>query len=352
MNVILIALLFFMQLFIFLCYGSLFSSVLHLNIRSLTLTILCGFIFYFCLFGIIALPMILTSQKLSTLTYTIIIVTMLLCIASILLCHQHYFSWIKNLPLILKQHSFMLIPLLIAIFLLQLAVFTHIDTSADASYYIGKVSTDVYTNTMGHYNPYTGYIRNSLDNRRVFACFPEYNAIISQFFHIHPLKQAKLIMPQMLALFTSLLYYQLGLAFFKNHKKADGFVFFMFLLDLYSYTVYTNSTFLITRTYEGKSILANIIIPYMFLCFLFLWKEENLQFTKYFLFAVSLSSCFFSSSSMLIVPAGLSAGLLPWIFKKKSWKFLGFYFLCIIPNLIVCILYVLASKGFLVYPIN
>ena len=47
----------------------------------------------------------------------------------------------------------MIVPLFIFIFIFELFVFNHIDVSADASYYVGKVSTDVYTNTMGHYDP-------------------------------------------------------------------------------------------------------------------------------------------------------------------------------------------------------
>lgn len=352
MNIIIISLLFFLQLFIFFAFGVFFTSFFRINVSSITLTLFSGFIFYFCIFGIIAIPMILISQPLSTLTYSIMIITGIFSLCSLFLYRRRWGALLQNIPDSFHHHSYMLFPLLTAVFLLQLAVFTHIDWSADGSYYIGKITTDVYTNTMGHYNPYTGSQLYLLDNRRVFACFPEYNAVISQFFQIHPLKQAKLIMPQILALFTSILYYQIGLQLFHgNRKKADCLVCIAFLLDLYSYTIYTNSTFLLTRTYEGKSILANIIIPAMFYCFFILWEKPESTFIKKLLFAISLSSCFFSSSSMLIVPVGLTAGLFPWILKRKCWKNIWLYMLCIMPNMIICILYLLSTKGLLVYPI-
>ena len=160
-------------------------------------------------------------------------------------------------------------------------------------------------------------------------------------------------MPQILSLFTCILYYQIGLLLFKGKKKnTDLFFCLILLLDFYSYTIYTAATFLFTRTYEGKSILANIIIPGMVYCFLLLWFKKDISFSKKLLFIISLSSCFFSSSPMLIVPIGLSAGLLPWIIKEKRWKDILFYLLCIIPNFIICVLYLLNTKGILLYSIQ
>lgn len=353
MNILIIGLVLIVQVLVFFSFGLLAAKLFHINTSSITLTLLSGFMFYFCVFGFIAIPLILTSQKLSTLAYSIIALSVFSLFLTVFLFWKQWRALLAHIVTIFKKHGVMLIPLLIVVFILEMIVFTHIDSSADGSYYIGKVSTDVYTNTMGQYNSYTGTVLNELDGRRVFACFPEYNAVIAYLFHIHPLKQAKLIMPQLLALFTLFLYYQIGLQFFSgNHKKADCFVCLGFFLDLYSFTIYTNSTFLLTRTYEGKSILANIILPGIFLCFLMLWKQSNIKFAKIFLFALSLSSCFFSSSSMLIVPIGLTAGLFIWICKERKIANFIFYVICALPNIIVCILYFLSSNGLLTYSIH
>ena len=353
MNFLIIALLFCLQLVLFFSYGLLFFNFIHRVPTSITLTLLSGFLFYFMLFGILSIPLILTSQKLSTLTYSLLSISGIVFLVSLFLCREHWKDLLQSIPSSVRSHGIMIVPLFIFIFIFELFVFNHIDVSADASYYVGKVSTDVYTNTMGHYDPYTGNALSTLDGRRIFACFPDYNAVISQFFHIHPLKQAKVIMPQILSLFTCILYYQIGLLLFKGKKKnTDLFFCLILLLDFYSYTIYTAATFLFTRTYEGKSILANIIIPGMVYCFLLLWFKKDISFSKKLLFIISLSSCFFSSSSMLIVPIGLSAGLLPWIIKEKRWKDILFYLLCIMPNFIICVLYLLNTKGILLYSIQ
>lgn len=353
MNVIIIALLFFLQLFLFFATGSILFRLFGIKEESFTLILFSGFLAFFCLFGIIAIPMILTLCSLSVLTCTITVISVIILAAGILLLFKNRRTLSPMLKKSTKGHSYMFLPLLFMLFIQQLTVFNHIDWSADACYYIGKVSTDVYTNTMGQYDPYTGAALSALDSRRLFACFQEYNAAITQLFHIHPLKQAKLVMPQLLILLTSITYYHIGLELFqKNKKKADLFVCFVILLDLFSNTIYTNATFLMTRTYEGKSILANLIIPGLFYCFLLMWKKEKHRLCTLLILLLSYSSCIFTSSSMMIVPVGLTAGMIPQIIKERKWKELPFYFICILPNMLVCVIYLLTSKGLLKFVIG
>ncbi|MCI6044203.1 DUF6077 domain-containing protein [bacterium] len=352
MNIIVVCLLALYQLYTFFAFGSLIVKISKQEIPSISMTFFYGFLYYFIIFALFALPCIFTHQKLSTLTSIWIIVSTIITLSSTTLSFKAWMTLLKAIPEKLKLHRWMILLLIFALLMQMLFVFTHMDNTADASYYIGKVTTDVYTDTLGHYDPYTGKQLYSLDTRRVIACFPEYNAVISQFFHIHPLKQAKLIMPELIILMINIIYYQIGLLLFNNNrKKTCGMVFFIFILNLYSYTIYTSSTFLLTRTYEGKSILANLIIPGMIYCFLSFWKENNISFAKLLLLGISFSSCVFSSSSMLIVPVGLTAGLWPWIVKEKKYSQLLWYVLCVFPNLLVCVLYLLTSHGYLNYTI-
>lgn len=353
MNIIIIGVIFLLQLYVFFSFGTLFLSLFRLKIPSITLTYLFGFLYYFIFFGLFALPAIFTHQPLSTLTCVWMGFTGIVSVISTAITFKCILEHVKSFPKKIKSHGWMFPVLAVTVILQMIFVFTHIDGTADAAYYIGKVTTDVYTNTMGHFDPYTGAKLTVLDGRRAVACFPEYNAVVSQFFHLHPLKQAKLIMPELLILTTNIVLYQIGLLLFeKDRKKASGMVFFASLINLYSYTIYTSAAFLLTRTYEGKSILANIIIPGMLLGFLILWKKGHTPLCKLLFLGLSVSSCIFSSSSMLIVPVGLTAGFLPWIIKERKFSQLGWFLLYIIPNFTVCILYLLISKGYLIYTIN
>jgi len=160
-------------------------------------------------------------------------------------------------------------------------------------------------------------------------------------------------MPQILSLITGVLYYRIGLMLFSDDKKkADLFVGFVVLLDLFSNTIYTNATFFFTRTYEGKSILANILIPALILAFLMLWKCVDQKVAAVLLVLISYSSCVFTASSMLIIPVGLTAGFVLWILKRKNWRGIYLYMICVIPNLIVCMEYYLSIKGLISFPIG
>ncbi|MFR3184796.1 MAG: DUF6077 domain-containing protein [Ruminococcus sp.] len=353
MDIVVIVLFFLLQLYIFFSFGSFFLRLFKKKLPDFSIVLITGFLYYFIFFAVFAWICIFTFQKLSLLTYTwmgfSLIITALSTIFNFKLWMKRFFC----IPQILRSHNFFFVVLAASIIIQIMFVFTHIDTSADASYYIGKVTTDVYTNTLGQFDPYTGEKLLSLDSRRAISCLPEYNAVISQFFGIHPLFQAKLIFPELMILIANIIYYQIGLLLFDNNRrKADGMVFFTFLLNLYSYTQYTSSTFLLTRTYEGKSILANIIIPGLIFSFFLLWKKGHILLCKLLLLGFSLSSCIFSSSSMMIVPVALTAGIIPWIIKERKWKMIGWYILYLLPNLIVCILYLASSKGYLIYTIH
>ena len=77
-------------------------------------------------------------------------------------------------------------------------------------------------------------------------------------------------------LMINFLVYQIGKKLFdQNVKKADLFVIFVCLLQLFSYSLYTSGTFQLTRCYEGKALLANVAIPAAFLASLGLWLDKN-----------------------------------------------------------------------------
>ena len=82
-------------------------------------------------------------------------------------------------------------------------------------------------------------------------------------------------MPQIIILVTNILYYQVGMILTENNRKKSAlFVFWIFLINLYSNTIYTSANFLLLRTYEGKAVLANTIITGIILCCLQIYRQE------------------------------------------------------------------------------
>ena len=353
MNILIILVLFFLQLYFYFVFGIVAIKIFNLSNINVSIVVLLGFLVYYIVFGVCALPITILCLPLSYLTNLWTFVVCFMIIISVIKYRNEKINILRKSMRIIPQHSYAGVLAIIFVGIQMLIVFTHMDGSADASYYIGKVSTDVYTNTIGQFEPYTGYRLNYLDSRRVFACFPTNNSVMSQLFSIHPIKQAKLIMPELIIVITNILYYNIGMVLFKNNrKKADIFVIFVFIINFYSYSLYSSATFLFTRTYEGKSILANLVIPGIFYCFLMLWQEEKDNVMKALMLSFAYSSCIFSSSSMLIVPVQLTAGFIVYFMTKKNFSYIKLYIMCMIPNAFVSLLYFLSLKGYVYYPIR
>lgn len=352
MNILIIGLIFLFQIFCFFCLGSFFLHFFKQGENSLFLSLSCGFFINFALFELFALPCTLLRLSLTFLTAIWISFNCIAILLAVYFCRRDWTSAVSSIPKFFRESTWTLIVLFLSVMIQMLIVFTHMDNSADASYYVGKTATDVYTNSLGLVNPYNGAELSRFNVRYLFSCFPDYNAVISKFFNLHALKQAKVIMPQIIILVTNFIYYQVGMILTnKNRKKAALLVFWIFLINLYSNTIYTAANFLLLRTYEGKAILANTIITGIILCCLQIYKGERPLLHKWLLLFITLSSVTFSSSSMLIVPLAVSAGFLTVIFIKKQYSSIGWYILYTLPNLMTGFIYLLYTKGLLSFTI-
>lgn len=347
-----ILLIFLLQLFLFFAFGSLICRLVLKRIPSFTLAAVLGFLAAFSFFEMFALPATLLKLSLSMLTFLWMVFLLLVVAASVIFCFRQWISLIGKLPSVLLEHSFPLLLLAGSLLLQMLLVYTHIDSSADASYYVGKVSTDLYTNSLGLYNPYTGNALGRFSARYLFSCYPDYNAVMCQFFKLHPLIQAKIIMPEIIILMVNMLYYNIGLKLFSGYrKKASLLVFFVFLFNVFSNTLYTSGAFLFTRTYEGKAILANVILTAILYGYVVLYQKPEALYPKLLLLGAAISSVTFSSSSMLMVPIAFAAGFFVLVLVKKQWRSTGWYFLYLLPNLATAVVYFLCQKGILSFVI-
>ena len=352
LNIIINGLIFLFQILVFLCFGSLFVHFFKQTHNSIFFSLSCGFFINFALFELFALPCTLLRLPLTFLAVIWMAFSCIIVLLAIYFCRRDWKSAIMCSPKFFRESTWTLLILFASILIQMLIVFTHMDNSADASYYVGKAATDVYKNSLGLFNPYTGAELSRFNVRYLFSCFPDYNAVISKFFNLHALKQAKVIMPQIIILVTNILYYQVGMILTENNRKKSAlFVFWIFLINLYSNTIYTSANFLLLRTYEGKAVLANTIITGIILCCLQIYRGKSPLFYKFLLFFITLSSVTFSSSSMLIVPLAVSAGFLTVIFIKKQYRSLGWYILYTLPNLMTGFIYLLYTKGILSFSI-
>ncbi len=331
--------------------GTFLADLLKIK-AGLSLRLVLGYFLYFGLFEILTVPMILTWASLHTLCLVWGILLILITAGAVILeikRKKHHSSPSAGIRSFITDHSLWITAAAAAVILQCVLAVLYQDTTVDAAYYVGTTSTSVYTGTLGRYSPYTGAPLKNFQGRYVFSAYPMHNAVWCVLLGLHPLVQSKVVMILINVLFANLVIYHLGLSLFKGGKKqADLMVCLVCVMQLFSYTIYTPGTFLFTRGYEGKALLANLVFPAVVLMGVWYYREQR---PAYFavLTLLSLSGACFSGSSV-ILPAAVIAAILPTLVMRRRFSHLIFLGLSLVPSLIYGILYLGTSRGWLVFP--
>lgn len=351
---------FVLQLAVFFCAGSLLMNFLKMKKEAMTAVII-GYLAYFAVFELLAVPMTLLLVPLKVLAAVWAVFLAAVCLFAIVRLHKQWICQLKEFfagtGKMFREHSGWLLPALAAAVLQCLIVVLYQDSTQDAAYYVGTVSTSVYTDTLGRYNPFTGQAISAFSARYVFSAFPMNNAVWCVITGLPALIQCKIVMSLINVLVANGIIWQTGRQLFGGEKKqADLMVFLVFLLNLYTGTIYTPGTFLFTRFYEGKALLANVAIPMVLLisiCLFRIWSTENALSPRekgcmchmpleerniwILLFLTAVSAICFSGSA-IIFPAVIGAGVLPLLVIKKKPGRIFPCFVCMLP----CIMYGIA----------
>ncbi len=82
------------------------------------------------------------------------------------------------------------------------------------------------------------------------------------------------MLPLLLIPLTYLVYYRIGMRLFKGaFRKTAVFLILVSLLQIFGNTsIYTNATFFLMRTWQGKSILCNLVLLTAVWALLRLWE--------------------------------------------------------------------------------
>ncbi|SFA68937.1 hypothetical protein SAMN05216249_10139 [Acetitomaculum ruminis DSM 5522] len=330
---------FMIILYCFLYYmvGSLADYFLKLEQKGIMLKTVIGFFTYNMIFAIFAIPVKCLLLPLSTLTLIWVLVLAFLLLQFIIFLRKTAFNDLKK-----AIESFNENKLLFCIFFiligLQVMILNFCDASNaiwDEAYYIGTVSTDVYTNTINQFNPETGYILKSLDAEYMFECYQNHSSVMCQIFKIPALIEVKTVMTSIIVFIYNFIFFNIGKHLFrKDLKKINVFLALLFLINIFSYNLYTASEFFVFRTWEGKTICA--VLTFNIFIYYFMKYIKNFHDRKA---VISSLLCGFGGmainmSGIFLLPVLLFALYFPFVIKKRSVKvFLDMVILMIPPVL-------------------
>lgn len=236
----------------------------------------------------------------------------------------------------------------------------------DDAYYVVESLLAQQADVMYRILPYTGR-PTDLDVRHVLAVFPMWVAFVSVKSGIHATIVSHVVMPVVLIPLTYLVYYEIGKILFRvqpvgeeNRERVsaqrENLPIFMILMCMFqifgNVSIYTNETFFLTRTWQGKAVTGSLVIP-AFL-WLFLWIYDGVKKEKktdaglwLLLVCVNMTAGICSSIAVFIVSILIAVTAFCLMLVEKDFKVLLKIGATCIPNVIYMGIYVIMAYSYL-----
>lgn len=222
---------------------------------------------------------------------------------------------------------------------------THASFDGDDAYYVANSLVTEETGTLYRTNPYNG-VSTFLDKRHSLAVFPIWIAYIAKMTGIHSTILSHTILPVVLIPLTYLIYYEIGKKLLKdNLQQLPTYMMIVIMLQLFgNVSIYSNATFLLMRTWQGKSMLANVVIPAIFMILLWMFEENGQERGRKgglwaLLVAVNIVAAMMSTASVFLNTFLIAVMGLVLSIQEKNWKILLKMGACCIPCVIYALLY-------------
>lgn len=306
-----------------------------------------GWCTLFALFELSAVPLIMFKRALSELciVYLLVIAAFVLVLEIVKICnHDHKQKKQRSVKKewTVCERLVVLCALGIILFQVFFVVWkTHMD--ADDTFYIGHAVTSLGTNSMYQFSPYTGEKMASIPINYVLSPLPIFWAFLSKMSEVHPAVIAHIFVPMIFIPTAYSVVYLIGCRLFKNSRSEVGcFMLIYAVLQQFGYTsVYTASTFLLFRIWQGKAMIANIFLPLVFLSADTFYTEKNNKKYWIVLGAVSLATCFCSSMGIVLGGIEMVAIILAHFLVTRKLSVLK-------SGIIACVPYILGGIMYLI----
>ncbi len=353
-----IASLFIWLLLIPFCIGYIPAYLMPEKDRSLGKIFLSGYFMIFALFELIGIPVVLlvVYHGFSWLTYLFMSACIVLTVVGIVMMTRNKkVDWkVDSNDYGLEEKIGYLLFFLLLGFQLYMA-FTRASFDGDDAYYVVQGAAAQQKDILYRFNAYTGG-STALDVRHALALIPIWEAFIGRMSGIHATVIAHSVMPLLLIPLTYLVYFQIGKKLLRD--KKDMLPMFMILLAFFqmfgNVSIYTNETFLMTRTWQGKSVAGNLILPAVLWIFLCLFdkddeeKETDRKEIGYWILLACINLAAGVSSSLAVLLSALMVAGLAVLFSIKERKFsiLIKAGLTCIPSAVYILTYLIISRNY------
>lgn len=302
-----------------------------------------GFVTCFALFQIVSIPCIFLGRSLTELSFLYGGLLVAGCILSLWLNRSRMRDMFGDFLQTLRHTPWAVILALLVI-AFQIYMYTaYMHADDDDSFYVATATTAVSTDSLFQFNPYSGAAYQSFPSRYVLSPFPMFVAMISRLSGVHTLIVAHTVLPVILLPLSYAVFALIGYTLFdKNREKTAYFILFVAVIQMFAFTTtHTQGTVLLLRIWQGKAILASILLPFGFYMGMRLILHKFDRADWLLVTALMLSCCMVSSMGIMLgaILTGIF-GLLA-AFLKRSIRIPVQLLLCCVPNLLFSGIYLL-----------
>lgn len=240
----------------------------------------------------------------------------------------------------------------------------------DDAYYVVQSLIAQQADVMYGILPYTGGT-TSLDVRHALAVLPMWIAYVAVKSDIHATIVSHLVMPFVFIPLSYLVYYEIGKMLFGSkpamqirsaHGQEDNIFhrenlpIFMILMSVFhifgNVSIYTNETFFLTRTWQGKAVAGSLVIPALLWMFLWIYggemKKRSTDIGLWLLFiCINMTAGMCSSIVVFLVCILMAVTALCLAVVRRDFKIIFKMGAVCIPNVIYMSIYVIMAYGHL-----
>ncbi len=233
----------------------------------------------------------------------------------------------------------------------------------DDAYYVAASLIAQQADTMYTILPLTGR-HTGLDIRHALAVFPMWVAFVAQKSHIHATILSHTIIPLVLIPLTYLVYYEIGRILFgrpdrpaKSERSGENLPLFMILMAVFqifgNVSIYTNETFFLTRTWQGKAVAGSLVIPALLWLFLLLYSGRKKGAAAeragiwLLLVCVNITAGICSSIAVFLVSILMAVAAFCLAIVERDYKVLFKMGAACIPNAFYVLTYLIVGYGYL-----
>ena len=298
-----------------------------------------GFVLYHALFWILTYPWSLLDLPFQTLVVLWGVLLILFLCLSLITAFREIAGVYRHLFCAAVRNARYTLPLLIAVFFLIVTASRNQFLDIDSQTYIGEVSTILGTGRISAFDPATGLLLSRFNFlKRGCSMFGAESAFWCRVLSVHPLLYCRYIRTALnfLLLFTGT-YGVLRELFIPLRSSLTYLLLACPSLLLFDNSGFTNTRFLMHRTYEGKAFLGGTLLLFtVLLCLRFIRVMRT--GTYVLLFANELAALSVSATALYLLPPLLFALLGSAAVLRRKWKLLPALVLLILPNLAFALL--------------